>query len=170
MSQRELRNNDVREAVLIRNSATVYRIAFLRTGNTHDAEDIMQEVFLRYIKKFPSFESEEHEKAWFIRTTLNRTNSFFTSAWKKHTVPLENEVICREDGFNSSLLEEVMALPKDISTAIHLFYYENMKIKDISEVMNKSESAVKSLLFRGRKLLKISLEQDNNSERNEINV
>ena len=50
MSQRELRNSDVNEEILQRNFKTVYRIAYLRTGNTHDAEDIMQEVFLRYVK------------------------------------------------------------------------------------------------------------------------
>ena len=53
-----------------------------------------------------------------------------------------------------------MRLPKDISTAIHLFYYENMAIKEISDAMSKSESAVKSLLFRGRKLLRIELSEE----------
>lgn len=170
MSQRELRNNAVLEAILLRNAETVYKIAFLRTKNTHDAEDIMQEVFLRYVKKQPSFESNEHEKAWFIRTTLNRTKSFFTSAWKKHTVALDEEAVYVESEFNRDLFDEVMNLPKEISTAIHLYYYENMPIKDISAVMDKSESAVKSLLFRGRKLLKISLTDNDGCERNNDNV
>ena len=62
---------------------------------------------------------------------------------------------------DSEVLDAVMQLPKDISAAIHLYYYEDMSIKEISEVMEKSESAIKSLLFRGRKLLKISLEETN---------
>lgn len=157
MPQDLLRNKDVTEAVLNRNSATVYRIAYLRTGNVHDAEDIMQEVFLRFVKHKPVFESIEHEKAWFIRTTVNRTNSFFTSAWKRRIVQLEDDVISYDENSDESLLEAVMSLPKDISTAIHLYYYEDMQIKKISDVMNKSESAVKSLLFRGRKMLRIEL-------------
>ena len=158
MSNKLLRNSDKNEEILRRNADTVYRIAYLRTGNTHDAEDIMQEVFLRFVKYSPVFESKDHEKAWFIRATVNRTNSFFTSAWKRRVVPLDETVKSYDEMNDSEVLEAVMALPKDISTAIHLYYYENMPIKEISEAMGKSESAVKSLLFRGRKLLRISLE------------
>ncbi len=159
-----LRNNDVTEAVLNRNSATVYRIAYLRTGNTHDAEDIMQEVFLRFVKSKPLFESLEHEKAWFIRTTVNRTNSFFTSAWKRRVVQLDNDVVAYDESSDESLLDAVLSLPKDISTAIHLYYYEDMPVKEIADVMNKSESAVKSLLFRGRKMLRIALTNEENEK------
>lgn len=160
MPQRKLRNDDVMTAVIERNAATVYRIALLRTGNVHDAEDIMQEVFVRFVKSYPDFESREHEKAWFIRVTVNRTNSFFTSAWKRRTVSMPEGDIPYWDNNNIDILDAVMNLPKDISTAIHLFYYENMPIKEISETMSKSESAVKSLLFRGRKLLRIELSDD----------
>ncbi len=158
MAKRLLRNRNETEEILLRHSNTVYKIAYLRTGNVHDAEDIMQEVFLRFVKYSPVFENLEHEKAWFIRTTINRTNSFFTSAWKRRVVPLDETVKSVEEMSDSEVLDAVMQLPKDISTAIHLYYYENMTVKEISETMNKSESAVKSLLFRGRKLLKLSLE------------
>ena len=157
MSTSLLRNNDLTETVFKRNYTTVYKIAYLRTGNTHDAEDIMQEVFLRYVKHKPSFENEEHEKAWFIRTAINRTNSFFTSAWKRRMVITDDTQIDYDECFDNSILEAVMSLPKDMSTAVHLYYYEDMSIKEISEAMRKSESAVKSLLFRARKLLKIEL-------------
>ncbi len=158
MPKHQLRNKDVIENVFKRNSDTVYRLAYIRTSSIQDAEDIMQEVFLRFIKNEPYFENEIHEKAWFIRTTINRTNSLFTSAWKRKTVPLENDIIHYDSYDDGSVLEAVLQLPKDISTAIHLFYYEEMSIKEISNSMNKSESAIKSLLFRGRKLLKISLD------------
>ena len=167
MSSKLLRNNELIESIFNRNSATVYRKAYLRTGNVHDAEDIMQEVFLRFIKSEPTFENLEHEKAWFIRTTVNRTNSFFSSAWKRRIVPLDDDVIFYDENDNESLLDAVMSLPKDIATAIHLYYYEDMPVKEIASSMSKSESAVKSLLFRGRKLLRISL---GNSERNEEDV
>lgn len=155
-----LRNNNVTEEILERNSATIYRIAYLRTGNTHDAEDIMQEVFLRFVRYKPQFQNLEHEKAWFIRTTINRTKSFFTSAWKRRTVALDDDIAVNDVIPEDNILDAVMSLPKDISTAIHLYYYEDMPVKDISEMMHKSESAIKSLLFRGRKMLKISLEED----------
>ena len=168
MPQSILRNNDVIEEIFNRNYKTVYKIAYLRTGNIHDAEDIMQEVFLRFVKNNPNFENLEHEKAWFIKTTVNRTNSFFTSAWKRRVLSLDDQEISYDDGNKESLLEAVMSLPKDISTAIHLYYYENMQTKEIAEVMNKSVSAVKSLLFRGRKMLKILISDE--EERDEIDV
>lgn len=164
MSQRELRNSDVNEAVLKRNADTVYKIAYIRTNNKYDAEDIMQDVFLRFVKKQPAFDNTEHEKAWFIRTTINRTNSFFTSAWRRNTVPLDESLPFSEKSKEDSILEIVLSLPKDISTAIHLYYYENMSVRDISSAMSKSESAVKSLLFRGRKLLKSILSADFNEK------
>ncbi len=158
MAKRLLRTKNENEEILRRNADTVYRIAFLRTENKHDAEDIMQEVFLRFVKHSPFFESQEHEKAWFIRTTLNRTNSFFTSAWRRRVVPLDENTKSFDEMSSSEILDAVMHLPKDISAAIHLYYYENMTIKEISSVIGKSESSIKSLLFRGRKLLRISLE------------
>ena len=157
MTKDTLRSVDP-ESVLARNAGTVYRLAYLRTGNIHDAEDIMQDVFLRYVRRAPTFESTEHEKAWFIRVTVNRTKSFFASAWKRRVVFSEESVFTSEEPAESGIAEAVAALPKDISTAIHLYYYEDLPIKDISEAMGKSESAVKALLSRGRKLLKIELE------------
>lgn len=157
MTKDTLRSVDP-ESVLARNAGTVYRLAYLRTGNIHDAEDITQDVFLRYVRRAPTFENTEHEKAWFIRVTVNRTKSFFASAWKRRVVFSEESVFTSEAPAESGIAEAVSALPKDISTAIHLYYYEDLPVKDISEAMGKSESAVKALLSRGRKLLKIELE------------
>ncbi len=160
MPKHQLRNKDVTELIFKRNCDTVFRIAYLRTSNIHDSEDIMQEVFLRFIKNEPYFENEQHEKAWFIRTTINRTNSFFTSAWRRRTVALEEDIVHYDDYNDGSVLDAVMKLPKDMATAIHLFYYEDLSIKEISDTMKKSESAIKSLLFRGRQILKISLDEN----------
>ena len=148
------------EAVIKRNSASVYKIAYLRMGNVHDAEDIMQDVFVRFIKYSPKFESAEHEKAWFIKTTVNRTNSLFSSPWRKHTVPLDEDVPVSDEYEGDDLLKKVMSLPKNVSTAIHLYYYENYSVKEISEITGKSESAVKQLLMRGRNALKIQLTEE----------
>lgn len=159
MASETLRSAD-RDSVLARNAGTVYRLAYLRTGNVHDTEDIMQDVFLRYIRRSPEFESTEHEKAWFIRVTVNRTRSFFASPWKQRVVFSEEKNFTSEPVAATGITEAVAALPKDISTAIHLYYYENLPVKDISEATGKSESAVKALLFRGRKLLKLELESE----------
>ena len=69
---------DDQDAVIRRNKDTVYRLARAGTKNPHDADDVFQEVFLRYLRKKPQFESEEHEKNWFIRVTVNCTHSAMT--------------------------------------------------------------------------------------------
>ncbi|MBQ2448575.1 MAG: hypothetical protein II270_00910 [Peptococcaceae bacterium] len=66
----------------------VYRLAYARMQNRHDADDIFQEVFLRYIRRAPVFESYEHGKAWFLRTTINCCKNMWMSAWRRKTTAL----------------------------------------------------------------------------------
>lgn len=161
MDNETRKSKDFIEKTIRKYADTVFRIAFLRTKNKHDAEDIMQEVFLRFVKATPDFSDSEHEKAWFIRTTINRTKSFFGSAWYRKTAPMD-ENLSTTDTYEAEydLVSRVKALPKDMGTVIHLFYFEDMSVREIASAMEKTESAVKSMLFRGRKLLKIELESE----------
>ncbi len=136
-------------------SNTVYRICLSYSGNRSDAEDIMQEVFLRYLKKPRSFATPEHEKAWFLRVTVNCCKSFFTSAWRKRIVSLEEYEHLPSpqdvpDDKGSQVYEAVMALPPKQRICVHLFYYEEMTIKEIAGTIGAPESTVKSHLFRAR--------------------
>ena len=168
MTHSELRNNDVCEAVLTRNAKTVYRTALLRVGNRHDAEDIMQDVFVRYIRYAPVFESADHEKAWFIRATVNLTKSFFGKAHRRREVPLDEDLRYEGPGPDEpgDVVNAVMHLSKDKRTAIHLFYYENLSTKEIAAAMGKSEAAVRTLLTRARNDLKIALGDEYAKEEN----
>lgn len=149
-------------------SSAVYRLGLSYLGNRHDAEDIMQEVFLRYLKKPRSFSSAEHEKAWFIRVAINCCKSFFTSAWNRKIVHLEDlshlpapEIT---DASNASVYEAVMALPPKQRLCIHLYYYEPLPIKEISSSTGIPESTVKSHLFRARASLEQKLKGDYHAE------
>lgn len=75
--------------ILEKYADTVYRLAFSRTKSSHDAEDIMQNVFIKFIKCDINFESEEHIKAWLIRVTINLSKNLLASAWFKRTTTLE---------------------------------------------------------------------------------
>ncbi|PKM62563.1 MAG: RNA polymerase subunit sigma-24 [Firmicutes bacterium HGW-Firmicutes-21] len=141
-------------------SDMVFKVAYTRTKNSHDAEDIMQDVFLRYIRSKPCFESEEHEKAWFIRVTINRTKSLLTSSWFRKTTVLDDRLSVNP-AQKSDVYYAVMALPKDMRTVIHLYYYEDYSIREIAKLLFRSESYVKSILMRARKKLKITLEENN---------
>ncbi len=144
------------EQLIERQSGTVYRLAYSQTGSRSDADDVYQEVFLRYLKKQPVFESPEHERAWFIRVTLNCCKKLWASPWRRHDVPLE-ETISTELPEPQYLVEELKKLPRKYSAVLHLFYWEDMTVEEIGRLLDMKPNTVKSRLFRGRELLKARL-------------
>lgn len=147
----------------------LYKLAFSQMRNRQDAEDVVQEVFYQYVKKEKQFESEEHEKAWLIRVTLNACRKIWRSAWYKHTVPfsppqdmtdkdsVDEQMILAEE--EREILAAVMGLPRKYREVIHLFYFENMSIKTICEITGKKTNTVTSQLTRGRSLLQKTLKE-----------
>ena len=138
-------------------SDMVYRIALTRCGNRENAEDIFQEVFLKLSEKMPIFENKEHEKAWFIRVTINLTKNLHNSAWNKKVSPLEDNIIF-ETREENDVFKVVLNLPQNYKTVIYLMYYEGYKIKEISKIMRKKEGTIKTWAYRARQLLKNELE------------
>ena len=135
---------------------TVYRLAFSRTKSRHDADDILSEVFLRYVRANPKFDCAEHIKAWLIRTTINCSKSFLTSYWVRKIVPLDDSLYTHMKE-NSEVYYAVMELPVKYRTVIHLYYYEGYSIKEIADILQVTESAIKSRLSRARDTLKQKL-------------
>lgn len=163
MSYQSLRTDDCVEKIIEKYSNMIYKLAYAQTRDKNDADDVFQEVFLRYIRKQPRFENQEHEKAWFIRVTINCCKNIWNSPFKKHTKPLDKSInnIAIEDSYDEHLLEEHLdKLPKKYRIVIHLFYYEDMSIKSIGEAINKKESTVRMQLTRARRLLKDFMEGD----------
>jgi len=144
----------------------VFRAAYYICKNRPDAEDICQETFLAYFKDSTEFESEEHVKAWLLRTAINRSRSLFRQLWRRNTEPLEEYMEFTEEKKDSyaDLLSAVLSLPVRCRTIVHLFYYEDYKIREISQLLGISEGAVKSQLNRGRALLKEKLQEEWNDE------
>lgn len=140
-------------------SGTVFRIAYSRTRNREDAEDITQNVFLKYIDAGKQFSSEEHRKAWILRVAVNCTNDFVKSAHYRHRADAEQ--IPEQSGEQLYELEEksdvaraVSSLPEKYRIPIHLFYYEDMSIAQIAAITSQRESTVRSQLTRGRDMLR----------------
>ncbi len=138
----------------------VYRLALSRTKSRTHADDVVQEVFLRYISTERKFESDEHIKAWLIRVTINCSNSVFESSWFKKTVPLTEE-IAFDTPEKGDVYYAVMELARQYRTVIHLFYYEDMSVSEIAECTGEKISTVKSQLHRGRKMLREKLKDIN---------
>ena len=147
------------EAIYARHADTVYRVCFLYMKNKYDAEDMVQNTFIRLMNKPVEFQSENHEKAWLITTATNLCKDFFRHWWQK-TVGID--VVAeqgKEDTFqDDELLEKVFKLPDQIRVSIYLHYYEGYKTSEIAEIIGKKEATVRSNLHRGRQLLKIELE------------
>ena len=143
-------------------SFLVYRLAFSYVKNRHDADDIFQEVFLRYLKKMPRFESEEHRKAWLIRVTANCAKKFFRSASRKRNLPVDETAASsqREDIWLEEALDK---LPPNDRAVLHLFYFEDLSVRDICRILNRRESTVRTQLTRARRKLKEILKEDDDA-------
>lgn len=138
----------------------VYRLAVLDTRDNHEADDVFQEVFLKLFRHKESILSEEHLKAWLIRVTINQCRSLATTVWNKRRVSLDAvEEMATEppDEDYSEVYEAVKELPDKYREVIHLFYYEELQISEIAQVLNRNEATVKTHLARGRKLLEEKL-------------
>ena len=137
----------------------VYRLALARTASVHDAEDVFQEVFLRYFRHEEKFHSDEYRKAWLIRCTVNRAKSLTASPWRKRIVPLETaETVGVEDDYRE-VYSAVLSLPGKYRAVIHLHYFEGLPVTEIARMLQVPEGTVKSQLSRGRALLRDMLEE-----------
>ena len=134
-------------------SNMVYRLAMARTGNTESSQDVYQEVFLRLAKKMPEFESEEHRKAWLIKVTINCSKTLLNSNFLKHIAELDDN-LSFETPERHDIYYAVLNLPIKYRTVVHLYYYENYSIKEISKILKVNENTIKTRLSRARKQLK----------------
>ena len=162
MQNRSLRADDWAAEALRKYADMVYRLAYAQVRNRTDADDIFQEVFIRLVKGSPEFESDEHMKAWLIRVTVNCSKTMWLSSWKKRMVFWEdkdlNRIPAEEAPAGNEALEEALdSLPVKMRRVIHLFYYEEMSVDEIAEVLSEKPSTIRSQLTRARKLLKKKL-------------
>ena len=141
------------EYIIEKYFSMVYKLALSQTKNVANAEDICQDVFYKYLQKGGALQSEEHVKAWLIRVTINFCKSMFRSGWFQKTMPLEEELVFDQKE-ESDVYYAVLELPPKYRAVIHLFYYEELSVREISDSLRIKESTVKSQLHRGRELLK----------------
>ena len=140
-------------------SDMVYRTAYHALCDTHCAEDITREVFLKRCRTLPQFESEEHEKAWILRVTINMCKNYNKRAYSHPNIELsENIPVNDEYNADGTVMSAVKALPQKYRTAVYLYYFEGYPIKDIARIMESNQNTVSSLLMRARKKLGEMLE------------
>lgn len=145
--------------VIERYSDTVRRLCMIHLKNHADTEDIFQTVFLKYVLSSVTFESEEHEKAWFIRVTINACKdllkNFFYSRVTSLDEVLEKPVEMQAD--HREVLEAVLSLPEKYREVVYLHYYEGYTAPEISRILGKKVNTVYTLLTRSKYMLREKL-------------
>ncbi len=163
MHPESIRPDDSFEALVTEYEKQLYRAALAILGNASEAQDVVQEVFIKLYEFSGDFNSKEHQKAWLLRVTINLCKNKLRSSWWKKCAPLL-ETIPAKDEEQHDLLEYVMSLPAKYRTVIHLYYYEGYSTKEIAILTRQKESTVRSLMARARTQLKDKLYQDGFSE------
>ncbi|MDD6159903.1 MAG: RNA polymerase sigma factor [Oscillospiraceae bacterium] len=153
-------NTDERTLAVERWGDMVWRLALARTANVSDAEDVFQEVFLRYFRSEDKLTGDERRKNWLIRCTLNRCSSLFSSPWRRKTVPLETAARIGVEDEYREVYAAVLALPAKYRAPVHLYYYDGLSVAEIADTLSLPPGTVKSHLSKARELLRDALKGD----------
>lgn len=138
-------------------SSSMLKVAFSLLKSTADAEDAVQEAFVKLITKAPEFENDKHRKAWLLRVTVNISKNMLKSA-KRKNLPLTEEIPYSEK--SEDVLPYVLSLDEKYRVVTHLYYYENYSIKEIAEILSLPTATIGTRLSRARKMLEKSLKED----------
>ncbi len=147
------------EGIYIKYRDRVFAVGFNYFRNSMDADDVVQETFLKLLRSNKDFESEEHLRNWIMKVAVNECKRVTLSSWFKRRESLEEyaDKLTFEEVGDRDLFENVMRLPKNYRQVTHLFYYEGYSVKEIAGILGIRETTVTTRLSRARKKLKDQL-------------
>lgn len=153
-----MRKSSARPAGEIENVIEIYgnmlfRLCLVMLGNSDDAEDALQETFIKYLQKAPEFRDPEHEKAWLIKVATNKCRDMLRFKTRQQMVDIDVLNEFTNDSADSGILEALMTLPEKFRIVLVLYYVEEYSTEEIAEMIGKTKSAVKMRLQKGRRLL-----------------
>jgi len=146
------------EKTIERYENRLFRTAVAIVGCKAEAEDVVQDVFVKLFEQPPSFESPEHEAAWLVRVTVNLCKSRLRSHWWRRLTLLDSYPAQTDE--EQSIVKTIITLPSKYRTVLHLFYYEGYSTKEIAGITRQNESTVRNQLTRARRMLKDILEEE----------
>ncbi len=138
---------------------TLYKIAMVYLGSPADAEDVLQDAFLKLLCRREAFQDPEHRKRWLIRVTVNLCKDRLRGFWRRRVVPFEGQIIVQDEE-KQEIWEQVLAMPETYKAVMHLYYYEGYAVQEIAKILGLSTGAVKTRLHRGRKALRMEMEEE----------
>ncbi len=157
-----MRGEEETDLAIRRYGDMVRRLCMIHLKHEADTQDIFQTVFLKYLLYQGEFESEEHEKAWMIRVTLNACKDLLRSFFRSRTVPLEEltNYAHQLTDDNREVLNAVLALPQKYRDVIYLHYYEGYTAPEIGRILGRKVNTVYTDLTRARERLRAMLGGD----------
>lgn len=165
MSDSLLRTDKEIAEMYIRHGRTVYRVCYAFMKNPADTEDAVQDTFFQLIKSGPAFESEEHEKAWLIRTASNICKNALRHWWRRRENIEDFHDLPGSEGIETDeVLQTVIDLPDKYKAVVYLYYYEGYSSVEIAEILKKPQSTVRNCLRDARAILKERLGDEYNEE------
>ena len=151
---RQAETNGRAGMILTRFGDSILRYAYTYLHNMSDAEEVLQDTLVQFLKTAPEFESENHEKAWLLRVAANLSKNRIRYNKLRETDELNEELVAEEREDLSFVWEAVKSLPVKYREVIHLFYHEGYQTAQIAKILGRNESTVRSDLRRGREKLK----------------
>ena len=138
----------------------ILRVAYSYLHNMEDAEDILQDTLIQFLRNNPTFANDSHEKAWLITVASNLSKNKILYLKRRQSDELSEELVADKDKEDLSYVwEAVKALPDKYREVVHLFYQEGYSTKEIAEILSRNESTDRSDLKRGRDKLKKILKE-----------
>ncbi len=150
------------QEIVQRFADVVYRTALNATKSYYDAQDIVQNTFLKLWQTDTVFENDDHIRRWLIRVTVNESKNLKKSYYKRmvDSIDKAEEIPAFSDERDRDLYEAVASMPPKFKIAVHLFYYEDYTTEEIADLLCLSPAAVRTRLFRARQILKKLLTED----------
>ena len=161
MSQKQQINEKEIKELVDKYSSLIFRISYCILCNSADAEDAVQETFLRYITKAPEFKSEEHRKAWLIKVSANISKNMLMFRKRRETINIDDIENIGIDQSDYETFELIMSLPSKYKVILTLYYVESYRCKEIADIIGVSEENVRKRLQKGRELLRNEIEKEN---------
>ncbi len=147
-------HSDRLEELVDRHEDTLFRAALAILGDVQEAEDAVQDTFLRYLEKRPELRDGDHEKAWLLKVTANRCKSILRTRRRRPTVELLDIYPVPEEEGSRELMEAILTLPANQRLAVHLHYYEGYTSEEIGAILGQRPGTVRSHLSRARDALR----------------